>query len=106
MAIERLEQLLEIHRSSEPDPFILYGIALEYHKKEEFSEAESFFKQLLDLFPDYLPTYYQYGKMLSDLGSDQAAVKVLQAGSDLAQVQKDLKTKGELDLLIWELDED
>jgi len=36
---KRLEQLLELYRESEDDPFVIYALAKEYEKADRFTEA-------------------------------------------------------------------
>ena len=45
------------------DPFVLYGIALEYMSENQYQEADSFFRKLLEQNPDYVAGYLKYAQL-------------------------------------------
>ncbi|MBC7450796.1 MAG: hypothetical protein H7259_04845 [Cytophagales bacterium] len=93
--MNRLEYLLQLHQEQPEDPFLLYGIALEYQKSES-PETSSVFDQLLTTFPSYLPTYYQAAAYFSEGGLHEKALTIYTIGIELAQQQNELKTLAEL----------
>jgi hypothetical protein len=59
----------------------------------------------LNQAPDYLPLYYQLGKLIEDAGDVEAALAVYRKGQVLAIAQYDLKTRSELEEAIWMLED-
>lgn len=93
----RITKLLEIKASKPDDASIIYMLALEYLQNNDISEAEKYFNEVLLSFPDYLPTYYQYGKLLEEKGELKNAERVYKNGIELAVRLGDNKTKQELE---------
>ena len=61
--MDRLATLLTMARDKPKDPFLLFALALEYHGAGNEAESRSYFERLVYEHPDYIATYYQYGKM-------------------------------------------
>lgn len=98
--------LLEQMIADDPnDPFLYYGLALECIKEQIPGEAEKLFDLLLERFPEYLPSYYQFGQLLEKKGEIEGAIAIYQKGVVLAIEQRDLKTKSELEEALWELED-
>jgi hypothetical protein len=57
---------------SPADPFPRYGLAMEHRSRGELAEAWAVFQDLLDQFPDYVPTYLMAGATLAGLGQGDA----------------------------------
>lgn len=93
--MNRLDYLLELHKEQPNDPFLLYGIALEY-KKDDHSETSSSFDKLLTCFPDYLATYYQAAEYFAEKGFYEKALEVYDKGIRLATSLNEMKTLAEL----------
>jgi Tfp pilus assembly protein PilF len=91
----RLDQLLQLFQEDKNDPFIVYGIALEYVKTDSI-KANEWFTTLLNNFPDYLPTYYHAAHFFVENNDPSKAIETFQKGIMLAQKQGDLKTLAEL----------
>jgi len=56
-------------------------------------------------FPDYVPTYYQYGKMEEEKGNLEKAVDLYYKGMEKAKAAGDNKTARELQQAIDMMDE-
>ena len=100
----RIKKLLEIKALKPDDPFPVYTLGLEYLQNNDIAEAEKYFAETLLSFPDYLPTYYQYGKLLEEKGELKSAENTYKSGIALAEKLGDNKTKGELEeavFLLW-----
>lgn len=96
MSINRIE-LLENYITEDPgEPFNHYALGLEFVKSERMVDARRKFQFLLDNHPEYLPTYYQFGKFLESQGENQTAIQVYQRGILVARKQNELKTASEL----------
>ncbi len=86
------------------DPFLPYAIAQEHTAAGLWEEAIPEFATLIDRFPDYLPTYYQYSIALVKTDRLPLAIDILQRGLGLARRYKDSKTAGEIEALLEDLD--
>lgn len=95
MGKSRLDQLLEFHERDPEDPFILYGIALEY-QNFDVTKARENFDILLIKFPDYLPTYYHAAKLYEDLNQKEKAKELFNKGIEISKIQKDTHSQREL----------
>lgn len=62
--MERLQQILDFLKESPQDPFLHYALTMEYVKLEQEEEALHGFEKLISDFPDYIGTYYHFGKFL------------------------------------------
>ena len=104
MSQNRLDMILDMLQSNPDDTFLRYAVALEYIKLEENEKAIHYLKSLIKDFPDYLPTYYQYGKLLEEKGKTDKAILIYKKGREVATAQKDTKTLGELSEALMILD--
>lgn len=96
MAEKRLQQLQRFLEQSPEDPFLLYALAIEYVGLNQDGAAETLFRKLLTENPDYLASYYHYGRLLERLERVDEALAMFAAGVELAQRQGDEKTLREL----------
>lgn len=103
MVINRLEKLKEMAAQKPDDPFLQYAIAQEYGATGQLAEALSIYQTLLDKQPDYLPTYYQLGKLYEELGQFGDAQRAYEQGMIVAQQQGNMKTLGELRAALEEM---
>lgn len=97
-----LEKLLKFEKENPDDPFILYGLALEYLKTDE-KKAAAYFDRLISDHADYLPAYYHFGCLLTRQGNEDKAIRVFEKGYDLAISKGDNKTANEIDLELDDL---
>jgi len=102
----RMELIAEMLEKNPNDTFLNYAAALEYKKEGKTAKAISFFRKIIDNDPDYLPTYYQLGKLLEEKNKTTEAVVFYKRGRELAKVKNDIKTLGELSEALLILDED
>ncbi len=80
----RLQQLLAFYEEDPQDPFNLYGLALEYQKTDP-EQAAWAFRNLLNDFPEYLPTYYQSAHFFAGRGEIDQAKCCFERGIELAE---------------------
>ena len=102
---DRLEQLEKLHAADPADPFLNYGIALEHYKAQRLEDALAWLDKTLELDSHYCYAYYQKAKLLSDLGDDDTARAVLEAGMASAVEAGDEKARSEMAELLSVLDE-
>jgi tetratricopeptide (TPR) repeat protein len=95
-ATDRLTQLEALARESPDDPFVCYGLALEYRAAGRLDDALRTFDALLAHDPDYVPTYYQLGVLLAARGDVVRAREVLERGVEVATAAGESHTVREL----------
>jgi len=85
------------------DPFPRYGLAMEHKARGELAEAWAVFSELLEGFPDYVPSYLMAGGTLSGLGRKDEAAVVYRHGIEAATRKGDPHARGELQSALDEL---
>jgi tetratricopeptide (TPR) repeat protein len=85
------------------DPFPRYGLAMEHKARGELAEAWAAFSELLENFPDYVPTYLMAGGTLAALGRKDEAAGVYRRGVEVAARKGDPHARGELESALNEL---
>lgn len=65
--INRIEALKALLTQNPGDPFLRYGLAMEYVKAELHEKAAAEFQAILDTKPDYVPAYFHYAQTLEKL---------------------------------------
>ncbi len=93
---QRLEKLVLFYSQNPHDAFINYALAHEYHTQNDTQNALKHYQYLTENRPDYLPTYYQLGKLYEQLNQTQNAIDCYNKGITIANQQNDTKTKAEL----------
>ncbi|NVJ46187.1 MAG: tetratricopeptide repeat protein [Cytophagia bacterium] len=89
-------ELLKKYIEEEPnEPFNHYALANEYLASDT-QKALNLFSEVLEKFPDYLPTYYQTAKLLEEFELEEKALNIYTAGIELAKIQGNHKTLNEL----------
>ncbi|MFZ4863830.1 tetratricopeptide repeat protein [Sphingobacterium sp. Mn56C] len=94
--MDKTIQLLEFIKESPHDPFLHYALTMEYVKAEDFEKAKQGFENLVQNFPDYVGTYYHFGKLLEKLNNKSAAEEIYNRGILIASQQRKMHAKGEL----------
>lgn len=93
---ERLKKLLDWEARKPDDAFLKYAIAQEFVSIKDDENARIYFELLMNKFPDYLATYYQYAKLLERYGKITDAQNIYLAGITVAKTKDDNKTMREL----------
>lgn len=93
--MNRISQLEQFLREDPHDPFNIYALALEYLKIDN-KKSYSLFQKLFEERPDYLPTYYPFAHLLSELQQFDKAELIFKQGIEKARDANDLKTLKEL----------
>lgn len=101
----RIAQLEGFVNEDPNDPFSVYALALEY-SKTNVHKALELFVQLQKKHADYVPTYYQLGKLYIEMSENQKALEVFDLGISKARVNKDQKALRELQSARQELETD
>jgi predicted Zn-dependent protease len=94
---KRLEFLLKMTSGGNEDPFVWYGLAMEYRSLQRFDEALSTFEALRERTPDYVPMYLMCGQMLESMGRAEDARGWLSSGIENARKKGDTHAVSELE---------
>ena len=88
------------------DLFLNYALGLEYaNDLNKVADAESQFKIVLGLDPNYIPGYYQLGQLLASLMRTPEALDYYKAGLQKAKEQKNNKAINEFGEAIFMLED-
>lgn len=85
------------------DPFPRYGLAMELKTRGDLAEAWAAFSELVDQFPDYVPTYLMAGGTLVALGRKDEAADVYRKGIEVATRRGDQHARRELESALAEI---
>ena len=96
MNAERLQKLQEWEALKPTDAFLKFAIAQEFTSNGQDEDALPYLELLVEKFGDYLPTYYQLGKLYERLGKYDNATSTYIQGTEIAKQNKDAKTLREL----------
>lgn len=99
----RMEQIEELLADDPSDPFLRYGLAMEYASVGDEQTAAA---KLLDLTRDttYVPAFLQAGQMLVRLNREPEAMEILRRGMEAAKTQNDMHAHGEMQGLLMSLE--
>jgi predicted Zn-dependent protease len=93
---KRLEFLQKMALSGAKDPFVWYGLAMEYRSLERNEDALATFQKLREHSPDYVPMYLMCGQMLEAMSRPDDARSWLTAGIEAASAKGDAHASSEL----------
>lgn len=96
MSTPRLTKLLKLAEADPGDPFIHYGVGLEYVNLERWADAIEAFERVLARRPDDVPALLQKGRAEIKLGRQDAARQSWSAGLSAAQRAGDRHAASEL----------
>lgn len=101
---KRLATLEKLAASGSRDPFVWYGLALEYRSLERNDEALATFEKLREANPEYVPSYLMAGQLLEKMGRKQDARAWYSAGLVAAKAKGDGHAASELESALEALD--
>ncbi len=85
------------------DPFPRYGLAMELKTRGDLAEAWKAFAELIEQFPDYVPTYLMAGGTLVALGRNAEAAEAYRKGIEVATRRGDQHARRELEGALLEI---
>jgi tetratricopeptide (TPR) repeat protein len=94
---ERMQKLQKMLEKEPNDTFLIYGIAMEHKKANQFPEALGFFQRVIELDPGYCYAYHQQGLIHEAAGDVEAARKAYRDGIAAAQRKGDAHAQGEIE---------
>ena len=92
----RKEQLEELLAEDPNDPFLRYGLAMEYVSEGDDAGAVERFRAMFADCPNYVPAYLQAGQALTRLGRTAEAADVFRKGIEVARRQGDVHASEEM----------
>jgi predicted Zn-dependent protease len=100
---KRLEFLLKMTEGGAKDPFVWYGLAMEYRGLGRTEEALATFEKLRERTPDYVPMYLMCGQMLESMSRPADARAWLASGVEAARTKGDTHAASELEAALGAL---
>lgn len=101
---ERLQQIRALLADDPADPFLRYGLAMEYAGQGDDATAARHFRDLITASPEYVPAYLMLGQTLVRLGDDDEAKDTLRRGVAAAGRAGNEHAQGEMQALLDSLD--
>ena len=101
--MDRIATFKSFIARSPADPFPRYGLAMEHKTRGNLTDAWTAFSDLLDNFPDYVPTYLMAGGTLVGLGRRDEAAAVFRRGIEAAARKGDAHARGELESALHDI---
>lgn len=93
---KRLLKLQALVENGAQDPFVFYGLAMEYRSLERWDDALETFTRLRAEHPEYLPMYLICGQLLETRGDAAGAREWLEQGLAIATRTGDSKARHEI----------
>jgi tetratricopeptide (TPR) repeat protein len=100
--MDRIATFRSFISRSPADPFPRYGLAMELKTRGQLDEAAAAFAELVEQFPDYVPTYLMAGGTLAALGRKADAAEMYRKGIEVAQRRGDQHARRELEAALAE----
>lgn len=92
----RFQQLQALLQDNPQDSFLLFAIAKEYEKAQDWQEALAYYLKLLEQDAGYIGAYYHLAKLYEKIEQPEKALEVYQRGMDLATAIGDRHALSEL----------
>lgn len=104
--MDRIKQLLQLYEDDKSDPFTLFALGFECHKRGRLEDALKWYKSILVIAPGYTGVYYHLGKLYLELGNRDDAVRTYHEGIQMCNDLHEVKDRSELQQALMEVDDD
>ena len=94
---QRMQQLRRMLERTPSDPFLLYGIALEYKKANDLHQALEYLDRTIQADAAYCYAYFQRGQVFEALGDVASAKGAYLQGIGVAGQKGDAHARSELE---------
>jgi Tfp pilus assembly protein PilF len=91
MKQERIQKLLEFLEETPGDLFVKFALAMEYSSETNMNKAEQILREIISADKDYVPAYFQLGKILEHSSRIAEALSFFEKGLELAKQKNDAK---------------
>jgi tetratricopeptide (TPR) repeat protein len=102
--IDRIEALLKMLQNEPKDVFLNYSLGIEYVASGTLDLAQEQFLKVLDLEENYIPAYYQLGKLWEQKQDIENSLNYYRKGLQFAMQQKNNKSANEFREAIFMLE--
>ena len=92
----RVKQLEEMIAQDSKDEFVLFALAQEYGKSEDYPKAISYYVKLKQINPNYVGLYYHLAAIYSLIDNSSEALEIYNQGIIVAQELNDQHALAEL----------
>lgn len=99
----RKQKIIKMLETDPDDPFLLFALAKELENEDDLSESEKIYEALIQQHPDYIGSYYHFGKLLEQLSQLEKAKEIYQIGITKCLESNDLHSKAELQSALMNL---
>jgi tetratricopeptide (TPR) repeat protein len=106
MSRSRLEAFLEMLQTQPDEAMIWYGVAAEYLKLGERSQAIDALRNVIRLNPEYTAAFQMLGTTLLETGEQDEARRVWQQGIEIATRTGAMGARNHMERLLASLGED
>lgn len=96
-ASSRMQQLQKMLERTPADPFLLYGMALEYKKANEPQRALEYLDRTIQADAGYCYAYFQRGQIYEQMGELPSAQQAYRDGIAAAKSKGDAHALSELE---------
>lgn len=96
----RREMIEEMLAEDPTDPFLHYGLAMEYVSAGQLDDAIRRFQHLIGIAPDYVPAYLQVAQALVRENRPAEAGSTLRRGLEAARKKGDQHAHDEMSALL------
>jgi Tfp pilus assembly protein PilF len=101
----RMAQLRHLLEKSPRDPFLVYGLAMEFKKAADPARAIEHFDRTIEIDPAYAYAYYQKGQVQESTGDIDAAKRTYRDGIEAAKKKGDAHAAGEIEAALSTLED-
>ena len=83
--MSRRQKIEEMLKSTPDDAFLIYSLAMEDVREENFEEAISNFEKTIAVDSSHVASYFQLGQTLTKIGEEERATQILEDGIIVAE---------------------
>ena len=94
--MDRLQQLVGMHKEDTTDTFLIFAIAMEYKKRKDLDAAITWLEKLKKEDPSYVGLYYHLGSIYLEVQMLDQALLTFDEGIAVAKKQADFHALSEL----------
>jgi tetratricopeptide (TPR) repeat protein len=101
----RIKMVLDLLDKDPGDLFLNFALGLEYRELGKMTEAQGQLEKVLALDGDYVPAFYQMGKLFEAQAKISEALFYFKQGLEKARIQKNNKALNEFSEAIFMLED-
>ena len=102
--LSRIDMLIKLLENEPNDIFLNYVLGIELVAELDLTDAEKQFKKVITIDKNYIPAYYQLGKLFESQLKKEQALVYFKEGLKIAKEQNNSKTIHEFEEVIEALE--